>query len=225
MGSVAYRRYVPIAITFLIGMVIIIQYFLVPAEPVEPYQFSLKKVGSDLTNWANLLAAFTVGFGFTNVMLIHGRHISRRTPGQWYYSAWLVFMALVMAIIGLGGESRLGINVTADQYEWMQTYVFGACSGAMYSSLAFYITSATIRSFRARNIETAALLIVGFITLMSRTPAFQIYSPIVEAGIWINDFIVRSSFRGIAIGAGLGSILLGIRTLMGWETGYFGRRD
>jgi len=224
--SLAYRRHLPIIITFIMGIIMILQYFIVPKQPVEPYQITMQKVGETLTNWANLLAAFTIGFGMVNIALIHSRHVSRKTPGQWYYSAWLLFVAVIMVIVGIGGEPALGINVSKYQYDWMTTYVFAALSGTMYSSLAFYITSACYRAFRARTIEATALLIVGFITLMSRTPAFQAYLPqVIEVADWINKYIVKSSFRGILIGGALGAILLGIRTLMGMETGYLGRRD
>ncbi len=224
--SLVFRRHLPLILTFIMGLIMIVQYFLVPETPVEPYQKSIQSLGEVLTNWANLLAGFTIGFGMVNVTLIHSRHLSRRTPGQWYYSAWLIFVAVIMVIVGLGGEPSLGINVSPAQYEWMTTYVLAACSGTMYSSLAFYITSACFRAFRARTMEATALLIVGFITLMSRTPAFQVFIPqAIEAADWINNYIVRSSFRGILIGGALGAILLGIRTLMGMETGYLGRRD
>ena len=223
--SIVYRRYLPILITFICGIIMIIQYFLVPPNPTEPYQTSLNKIGTDLTNWTNLIGAFTAGFGLVNILLLHSKHITRRTPGQWYFSVWLLIMMFLMVIIGIGGEPAIGINVTGFWYDWMQVYVFGACSGAMYASIAFYITSATIRSFRARTLQATALLVIGFLTLMSRTPALQVYPWIVDTADWINSFLVKSSFRGITIGAALGAILLGIRTLMGMETGYFGRRD
>ncbi len=223
--ALAYRRQIPIVLTFIMGLVIIAQFFLVPEKPVEPYQFALQTLGTVFTNWANLLAAFTIGFGLVNITLVHVRRVTRRVPGQWYYSLWLLIVAYITMVICVLGYPELS-TLMNPQYEWITTYVLAALSGTMYSSLAFYITSACFRAFRARSLEAAALLVVGFITLLYRAPIFQAMAPIfVDMATWINNYIVRSSYRGILIGGALGAILLGIRTLMGMETGYLGRRE
>ncbi len=225
--ALVYRRHIPILITFIMGIMMIVQFFLVPPKPVEPYQKALAEVGEALTNWANLLAAFTIGFGLVNLFFIHGRHVTRRTPGQWYYSAWLLFVMFIMVIFGIFGDEELGISTaTTYQFEWMYKWIYTPLSGTMYASLAFYITSASYRAFRARTLEAGVLLIVGLLVLFKLAPVWQVYLPqVIPLVNWIYKYIVTSSYRGILIGAGIGAILLGIRTIIGLETGYLGRRE
>jgi hypothetical protein len=59
--------------------------------------------------------------------------------------------------------------------------------------------------------------------MLANIPLFTAYFPILGAAQkWIADILVKSSYRAITIGVGLGGILMGIRTLLAMETGYLG---
>jgi len=91
----------------------------------------------------------------------------------------------------------------------------------MYSILAFFITSAAFRAFRARNIEASLVLVAGTIMVLSNSPVIANYIPIVkDIGLWIREIPNMATFRAVMIGAALGSIALAVRTLMGIERGY-----
>jgi hypothetical protein len=54
-------------------------------------------------------------------------------------------------------------------------------------------------------------------------PLVVSYLPILTtARTWIADILVKSSYRAITIGVGLGGIMTGVRTLLAMETGYLG---
>jgi hypothetical protein len=95
-----------------------------------------------------------------------------------------------------------------------------------YAATLFYLASATYRVLRARSTETIILLVVGIVTIMSNMPMLVTYiPPLLTFKTWIADVIVKSSYRAITIGVGLGGILMGVRTLLAMETGFLGATE
>jgi cytosine/uracil/thiamine/allantoin permease len=95
----------------------------------------------------------------------------------------------------------------------------------MYSSLAFYMAYGSYKVLRARNFEAALLFITAVLVILGNTPIFPATLPaFFHTREWIFTAIVGGSYRGIRIGVGIGAVVLGIRTLLGMETGYLGRR-
>lgn len=225
--SVVYRKQIPLAITFICGIVIILQWFLVPARITLPHEAAIQYYGVTLTNWANLLANFIIGFGLVNISMIHIRRIYRaKTAIDRFYSAWLIFVMVIFIIIGSFGFPGLWYTPLAANWDWLTQYVLNPLDATMYASLVFYMASGCYRVFRVRNFESATLLVIGFLALMAATPFFQAYTPWVTSFIsWFASYPAVGSYRAIQVSAALGAILLGIRTLIGTETGYMGRRD
>lgn len=204
------RRQIPIAIVFVTSILVMVDYFL-KIDGTGP-------VVTALQNWGIVLTAFTLGFGAVNLFYLHSRHIRRRTPGQWFFSIWLLLMVVVFAGIGVM------YGATSSTYTWLYNSSYFALSATVYSSLGFYMTSGIYRSLRARNIEAVLLLITGSIAVMRNAPALAVAFPLlIDMDKWLSDTIVTSAQRGIMIGAALGAIALGIRTLTGRETGFLGR--
>lgn len=208
--SLLVRRQIPVLIVFVTALLVMVDYFLkIPGTG---------PVVKDLQNWGIILAAFALGFGAVNLFYLHTRHISRRTPGQWPFSIWLLVVLIIFTVVGVAA------GATSDQYSWLYNASYFALSATVYSSLGFYMTSGCYRALRARNAESTLLLIVGAIILMMNAPAFVVAVPIVgEMGSWISAVPTTSAQRGIMIGASLGAIALGVRTMTGRETGFLGR--
>jgi hypothetical protein len=91
----------------------------------------------------------------------------------------------------------------------------------MYSIIAFFITSAAFRAFRAKNLESTIVLVAGTIMVLGNAPLVTNYIPIIaDISLWIRTYPYMATMRGVMIGAALGSIALAVRTLMGIERGY-----
>lgn len=225
--SIVYRRHIPLAITFICGLVMILQYFLVPSKITQPHEYAIQYYGVALTNWANLLANFIIGFGLVNAVLIHSRRAKRaKTAFDRFCSMWLLFVMAVFIIVGSFGFSGLWYTPLSSNWDWLTNYVLNPLDSTMYASLIFYMASGCYRVFKARNVETTLLLIVGFLSLMASAPIFKVYAPwSVDFISWFSTYLAVGSYRAIQVSAALGAILLGIRTLIGTETGYLGRRD
>ncbi len=208
--SLLLRRQLPILVLTVAAMLVIVDYFLqIPGTSA---------MVTDLQNWGIVLAAFALGFGALNLFLVHTRHISKRTPGQWPYSIWLLFMIVVFAFTGVF------LKPASPQYSWMYNSSFFALSATIYSSTGFYIASGCYRSLRARNSEAAVLMITGLIVLLKNSPAVAVSSPLlVNIEGWLSSVPTTSAMRGIMMGGALGAMALGIRTMIGRETGFLGR--
>jgi len=208
--SVFIRRQIPVILVFVTAVVVMVDYFLrIPGTG---------PVVKDLQNWGIILSAYALGFGAVNLFYLHTRHISRRTPGQWPFSIWLLLMIAVFAIVGVG------LTPASKEYGWLYNATYFALNATVYSSLGFYMTTGCYRALRARNAEAALLLVVGAIALLRNAPAIAVGVPvIVQAEAWLSAVPTTSAQRGIMIGAALGAIALGVRTMTGRETGFLGR--
>lgn len=208
--SLFVRRQIPIVIVFVTALLVMVDYFLkIPGTG---------PIVKDLQNWGIILSAFALGFGAVNLFYLHTRHISRRTAGQWPFSIWLLLMIVVFTVIGVA------MGPTGPQYSWLYNASFFALSATVYSSLGFYMTTGCYRALRARNAEAALLLVVGAISLLRNAPAIAVGVPIIiPMEAWLSAIPTTSAQRGIMIGASLGAIALGVRTMIGRETGFLGR--
>ena len=216
--SVTMKKTIPVVIVAVVAFIVMMDYFLV-LPPINGAGKSwTSSTVTDLQNWGIILTAFSLGFGAVNLFYFHSKHISRRTPGQWMYSLWLLIVIVIFTGIGVF------TGPTSDQYSWLYNASYFALSATVYSSLGFYMTSGLYRALRFKNVESGIFLVVGFIVLARNAPAFAVYFPVLRVwGSFISDVLTTSAQRGIMIGGALGAISLGIRTMTGRETGFLGK--
>jgi len=212
------RKTLPIVIVFIVAVLMMSDYFVV-LPPVDQAGVSwTSSTVKALQNWGIILTAFTLGFGAVNLFLFHGKQISRRTPDQWMFSLWLLIVIVIFTVVGVG------YGATSDQYNWLYNSSYFALSATVYSSLGFYMTSGVYRALRVKNIESGIFLVVGVIVLAKNAPALTVYIPaLVPAVDFITQILTTGAQRGIMIGGALGAISLGIRTMVGRETGFLGK--
>lgn len=216
--STTLKKTIPVAIVFVVAMLVMLDYFIV-TPPVDVAGKSWTSgVVKDLQNWGVVLTAFALGFGAVNLFYFHSKHISRRTPGQWMFSIWLLIVIVIFTAIGIF------TGPTSDQYNWLYNASYFALSATVYSSLGFYMTSGLYRALRFKNVESGIFLVVGLIVLARNAPALSVYFPaLITWSSFITDVLTTSAQRGIMIGGALGAISLGIRTMTGRETGFLGK--
>jgi hypothetical protein len=91
----------------------------------------------------------------------------------------------------------------------------------MYSLLAFFITSAAFRAFRARNKEAVLLLVAAVLVMLGRVPiGSAIWSGFPDVTEWIMSFPNAAAKRGIRLGIDLGLISMALRMILGIERSY-----
>ncbi|MGI6162839.1 MAG: hypothetical protein ACOYEQ_02795 [Bacillota bacterium] len=206
------KREVPLAITLVVGAIIVLDYFFKIGTRV----LSVETFSTEIQNWTLIVAAFAMGLAALNLIRVHVDNISQRKSG-WYNSVALIVTLIIMTIIGIGRGTDDPL------YRYWYTSFLAPVDATIFSLLAFYITSAAYRAFRARNLDAAVLLITAFVVMLGRAPiGEQLWKGIPNVTNWFMDFPNMAGQRGIIIGSAVGALSLGLRILVGMERSYLG---
>jgi hypothetical protein len=197
-----FMRILPVALAMAFGLLSLIGLLFVPV------------IGETLTAWAAFLAAVALLLGAVNLL---GIHVQRLSQGN-FYSGVLIFCmlaVLVLAITDFLGWTEEGVE---SAFNLVQVPL----ESAMAALLAFFLLFAGFRLLeRQRSRWSVLFLVTVVILLLGRTPLPSAVSGIVH---WLSDFIstlfVNAGIRGLIIGVALGTIVVSLRVLMGWERPY-----
>jgi len=202
---------IPKGIVLVCGVVVTLAYF---------FNINAISVASDtLQVWTVIIAGFAVGLGVVNMVRIHSDHMLKKKEGQWLYSIVFMFFFALQALTGIIDLK----NLANPLYVWTYTNVFGPLAAAMYAILGFFIVSAAYRALRAKTLESAVILVTGIIVMLKNAPiGAVIWSGFPGLGAWILEVPAAAGNRAVLIGTGIGTILLGIRILLGYERGHIG---
>ncbi len=223
------KRNVPLAITFIVGAVLIFSVFIPPME----------NWGEDFTLFFDIIAVFAFFLGGGNLLRVHLTKLSRRNK-DWPYSivtiiGFLLMLAAGLFRIGNPGDINASLTEQGSLFQTIYDSVFVPLGSTMYSLLAFFVASASYRAFRAKNREATILLVAAFIILLGRTPLGTIVTgwipesfsilQIPNLAIWIMNSPNLAGQRAIMIGIGLGVVSMSLRLILGIERTYLGGDD
>ncbi len=203
------RRELPIAVAFIVGMLMIVSFFFT-SEP-------LLEAAKTVQNWGVIIAAFALGLASVNLVQIHAKKITRGKGLDWLYSGSLIFSMVGMALLGI----IKGPTHTTYQFWFDALFVPG--QSTVYAMTGFFIASAAYRAFRVRNLDAAILLISAAILMLGNVPIGErIWRQFPVISSWLMDIPNLAGQRGMLIGAGIGGIASGLRVLLGIEKSYLG---
>jgi hypothetical protein len=213
MSQRTIRRQIPLALTFIVGIIITANWFI----DLTP----LNDLGNTITNFNTVMVAFMMGFAGVNILMIHTRRIQKNmSQGNMidvFYSVLLLGSLIIWIAVGIF------MGRSSDTYQWMYTNFNLPLSSTAYAATLFYLASATYRVIRARSTETSILVVVSIVVIMGNMPMFVTYIPaLMTVKNWLAEVVVTAAYRAITIGVGLGGILMGVRTLLAMETGFLG---
>ena len=215
------KREVPLLITAVIGLFMILGFFV-------PHQ--LVSVPSDFLQGSVIIVlAFSYFLGGANLLRINFDGIYKRQPG-WPYRLVLVIALLSTIIIGaVEGRGFLNPNMHS---KWIYDNIYSPMQSTMFSLLAFFIASAAFRAFRIRTTEAALLAAAALIVMLGRVPVGNVWThwlpePYRLQAIqeWIMEFPQNAAKRAILIGAALGVMATGLRVILGIERSYLSGED
>jgi hypothetical protein len=216
MSQRTIRRQIPLALTFIVGIIITANWFI----DLTP----LNDLSNTITNFNTVMVAFMMGFAGVNILIIHTRRIQKNmNQGNMidvFYSVLLLGSLIIWIAVGIF------MGRSSDTYQWMYTNFNLPLSSTAYAATLFYLASATYRVIRARSTETTILVVVSIVVIMGNMPMFVTYIPaLMTVKNWLADIVVTAAYRAITIGVGLGGILMGVRTLLAMETGFLGATE
>ncbi len=210
------KRTGPLIFGFIIGTLMLIQYFTPNSWIQARY--------NNVLDWKQVVFGVTLILGVLSLFLFHWRKIARRQEG-WGYS-----------LITLGGLFfMIGVAIVRGQqtgpYRWMFDYVQAPMQSTMFALLAFYVASASYRAFRARSFHAALLLGAGVIVMLGRVPLGEMigfgigdqFFSLATVSNWILNYPNVAAKRGVLIGVQLGIVATAIKIILGIERTYLGK--
>lgn len=222
------KRSVPLFITFLVGTVLIISFFI----PHKPFG----QLGEDFSVFFDIISVFAFVLGGGNLLRIHGEKISGLKSG-WGFSAVCVFgfiLTLVVGLFKIGNPWGIQGDLTeqGSTFYGIYEYAFKPLGATMFALLAFYVASASYRAFRAKNLEATILLVSAFVILLGRTflgavltdwlPDSLAFLKVPNLANWIMATPNLAGQRAIMIGISLGIISTSLKLILGIERSYLG---
>ena len=225
------RRRIPLLITFIVGMVLILGYFI----PRGPFGV----LNESFSDYFGIIAVFAYILGGGSLIKIHLIRIANRT-GDWQYSMVTIvgfFVTLAFGLFKFGNPDGLSgeVLVAGSGLRFIFEGIYTPLSATMFALLAFFVASASYRAFRARTREATILLIAATIILLGRTPVggyLTAWMPeslsfleLPNVANWIMAWPNTAGQRAIMIGIALGVVATSLRIIFGIERTYLGRED
>lgn len=203
------RLQIPLAITFFVGMFMLLQFFVPHKLGYDVYEA--------LLSWARIIGAFALVLGVGSLFQRHLERIRRRRQ-DWGYSVVTLISFAVMVVVGIAWGKDKGTP-----FHWLFMNVQVPLDATMFSMLAFFVASAAYRSFRARSTEATLLMLAAVVVMLGRVPVGeQISKHLPAATEWIMSVPTVAAKRGIIFGVALGAIATSFRIIFGIERGYLG---
>ncbi len=202
------KRTLPLVVGFISGGIVLVKYFVDNA--------SLAAWGTRLVSWRALVAAFALGVGTVNLLQTHMNKIAGRKKG-WDSSVFLVVSLVGFTVLGVSKGTAHPV------YKWGFDYLYQPIYSAISSLLSFMITSASYRAFKAKDWQSAILMVTAVIVMLGQIGVGSlIYKGMPAWSSWIMSIVNTAGMRGITIGGALGAVALSLRVILGLERGYLG---
>jgi len=208
------RYVIPAAVALGVGLVTLLGYFI-----QAPDLLTLRTI---LINWAVILGGLAVLVGLLNLIIVHFRRIQARARGS-IYSLLTVVASVATFLVGAGESLRIGTPAMYTQgtlTHLLFSDVVVASQAALASLVMFFLVAAAIQMMRSRpNRWSVLFLAAALITLVGWLP-LSFLAPLNSAREWLLNVAVSAGARGILIGVALGTLMVGIRVLVGIERPY-----
>ncbi len=227
------KRTIPILIASFVGFLLIFSKFIPPFEEWE----------TKVSVWFDILAAFAFVLGGGNLLKNQIKKVHEQKPG-WGFAAVTGIAFLATLVVGL---FKVGVppafqtpeHVWSGEYMqegsafwWTYEYLYIPLAATMFATLAFYISSAAFRAFRAKNAEASLLLGTALIVLLGQTTfGSRLTEGLPESlsmlridslkEMFLNVFNTFAS-RAIMIGIALGIVSTSLKVLLGVDQSYLG---
>ena len=221
-----YRLRIPLLLCFVVGLLAFTQEFI-------PHPLS-GEFRQEMTKWFRIMGGFAMFIGAYSLLHMHVTRIRRKQPG-WAYSGFVFLGASAMIVSGVVEEILESSRPLPDPgafslFDWLYINVQVPCGATIFSILAFFMASAAFRTFRARNVGAAVLLVAAIAVMFGRVPISEwtggklFGRPSVFADIadWLMAKPNMAAKRGILMGVSLGAISQSLRILFGIERSYLG---
>jgi hypothetical protein len=204
------KREIPLAIIFVAGVFMAIQFFVPHGSSEFVYEFVME--------WTIIIGIFALALGIWSLVKVSTVKIKRRSE-NWQYAA--VILAGLFGMIFFGTGIMGGVE--SYMFRSFFNYVMIPLHATMFSLLAFFIASAAFRAFRARSALATVLLLSALVLMLRFNPYLgPLGGPDADLASWILNVPNLAAKRAIIIGIGLGMVATALKVILGIERSYMG---
>lgn len=176
--------------------------------------------------WVAIVVAFAILLGVLNVLRVHAKRIHNRQGTA--YSVILILAFLAVFVPGLMPAEAVPeylssyVGPQGSIVDFVFRYVQRPLQATLFSLLAFFAATAAWRAFRTRSVASFVMFIACLLVLLGsiRLNVGEGWKLAVEIRNWVMNVPVLAGARGILLGIALGTIVAGVRFLMGIERPY-----
>lgn len=203
------KRVLPAAIAIGVGVVTLASFFF------DNTLLTVARLA--LTDWVVILAGLALLLGVLHLLLVNLRRIQNQSRG-WPYSLLVVMSAIFVLVLGLFEGPQ-----AAFEEDSLTQVMFNGVLVATQASLAglmvfFLIYAATQMPGRRSSLTSAGFLLVVLIVLVGWVPLSLVQGSFLPG---LRDWLLRvpttAGARGILLGVALGTVMVGLRVLVGVE--------
>ena len=190
------------------GVIVLLGYFFPIAE--------LDQVRLQLIDWAVIIAGMAVLIGIGNLIAVQWEKIRTRQKGSLYGVLLILSLGITFVLGLLLGPNDPFMRLAVDA-------VIVPVEASLMAILAVTLIYASIRLFRRRlDVTTVLFLLTAVLFLLAVMPTPLGAIP----GDWIitqfGGMLSRGGARGLLLGIALGTLLTGLRVLLGIDRPYGG---
>jgi hypothetical protein len=106
--------------------------------------------------------------------------------------------------------------------DWIYQHVQRPLQATLFSLMAFFVFTAAWRVFRVRGVVSVVMLLAALVVLLGsvKLSLGGNWSQLVDAKSWVMNVPVMAGARGMLLGIALGTIVTGLRLLLGVDRPY-----
>lgn len=204
------RRTIPLYLIMGLTAFFLIEYF---ADIT-----AITGVKSEITLWGTIVSGFMLIFGAVLLIRHHTMQLAVRNVSQREKILSVIFFVSFLAFLLIGfstPERTSGTN-----YQWIYQNMYRPAGTAITALCFWWCIYGGYKVFTIRSLESAAIGFGAVIYMLRLLPIGPVFvPPLAPFADWLLSTINVGATRGGTLAVGAGSLVLGMRTLLGKETG------
>lgn len=212
----------PVATAFAIafGLIVLLGYFI-PAGTNNQALTDLLWIRSLFIDWGVVLAAFATLVAIVGLVSTHWRKLrALRNPDRYSFFTLLFFILTLL----FGIAVFFGFWGSPADFQKIVIYIQAPVEASLMAVLAVTLTFAGVRLFQRRRGLLPVVFIISVLAFMLLNSGLLAgtQNSLISLALGALQFLPVAGGRGILLGIALGSLMAGLRILIGADRPYSG---